>query len=347
MRKRNYYRIALLIISSTTLFFGFNLLENMREKEAYTIIGTEDNLPERVERGKEIIERILENDWEGEDVGFYSGLDNIIVGVHKVTVYKNQDFLYAVFDLQGRMHQVDGGAVYSLDGGDIWYIKNFHKCVGVGDIYFVEEMFLEIDGIGIKEIAAPYISYDYGETYETFDCIEVEKIVALPGIEGFVYADVQFIDKNAKTIDFDWYILGNQIPFYSMEISYDTGEILNETDIYGLEEGAEEYAESGYLFEGSSRAYLNQEEVERRYFYETMITQDPASTAQEIRCAINEIYARKNYDFTGTEYERYFQDKSWYSPVTGKIVQEELNRYEKANIDFLVDLENQYKNYII
>ncbi|HJB35843.1 MAG TPA: YARHG domain-containing protein, partial [Candidatus Blautia merdipullorum] len=46
--------------------------------------------------------------------------------------------------------------------------------------------------------------------------------------------------------------------------------------------------------------------------------------------------------------ERYFQDKSWYSPVTGKIVQEEaLNRYEKANIDFLVDLENQYKNYII
>ena len=79
-----------------------------------------------------------------------------------------------------------------------------------------------------------------------------------------------------------------------------------------------------------------------------MITQDPASTAQEIRCAINEIYARKNYDFTGTEYERYFQDKSWYSPVTGKIVQEEeLNRYEKANIDFLVDLENQYKNYII
>ena len=59
-------------------------------------------------------------------------------------------------------------------------------------------------------------------------------------------------------------------------------------------------------------------------------------------------YRRKNYDFTGTEYERYFQDKSWYSPVTGKIVkEEELNRYEKANIDFLADLEKQYKNYII
>ena len=112
--------------------------------------------------------------------------------------------------------------------------------------------------------------------------------------------------------------------------------------------GAKEYAESGYIFEDSSQAYLNQEEVERRYFYETMITQDPASTVQEIRYAINEIYARKNYDFTGTDYERYFQDKNWYSPVTGKTVQEEeLNRYEKANIDFLADLEKQYKNYII
>ena len=328
MRKRNYYRIALLIISSTTLFFGFNLLENMREKEAYTIIGTEDNLPERVERGKEIIERILENDWEGEDVGFYSGLDNIIVGAHKVTVYKNQDFLYAVFDLQGGMHQVDGGEVYSLDGGDI-----------CGDIYFVEEMFLEIDGIGIKEIAAPYISYDYGETYETFDCIEVEKIVALPGIEGFVYADVQFIDKNAKTIDFDWYILGNQIPFYSMEISYDTGEILNETDIYGLEEGAEEYAESGYLFEGSSRAYLNQEEVERRYFYETMITQGPASTAQEIRCAINEIYARHGYEFTDPEYSDYYNQFDWYKNTEKESDMNKVNAMfsavEQENVDAL------------
>ena len=59
---------------------------------------------------------------------------------------------------------------------------------------------------------------------------------------------------------------------------------------------------------------------------------------------INEIYARKGYDFTGTAYENYFSQKSWYAPVKGKIVQEsEINQYEKENIDLLVKLEKNYK----
>ncbi len=64
------------------------------------------------------------------------------------------------------------------------------------------------------------------------------------------------------------------------------------------------------------------------------------SPAYSIRIAINEIYARKGYDFTGTAYENYFSQKSWYAPVKGKIVQEsEINQYEKENIDLLVKLE--------
>lgn len=345
MRRKNYYKAVQLFISCVLLFFGCS--KNVSAEEEYTAIRGNGCRDEIFEQGKEVIERIRENDWEGEDVGFYSGLDNVAIG-HKITVYKDQDFIYAVFGLQGGMCQVYGGEVYSLDGGDVWRIREFHKTAGVGDMYFLDGTFLEIEGIGTVETAGPYVSHDYGETYEAINCSEAEKIAALPGIGELIYAEAQFIDKTDETVSFDWYTVGSEIPFYSMEISYNTGEILNETDIYGLGEGAKEYAESGYIFEDSSQAYLNQEEVERRYFYETMITQDPASTVQEIRYAINEIYARKNYDFTGTDYERYFQDKNWYSPVTGKTVQEEeLNRYEKANIDFLADLEKQYKNYII
>ena len=67
------------------------------------------------------------------------------------------------------------------------------------------------------------------------------------------------------------------------------------------------------------------------------------SPAYSIRIAINEIYARKGYDFTGTAYENYFSQKSWYAPVKGKIVQEsEINQYEKENIDLLVKMEKKW-----
>ena len=63
---------------------------------------------------------------------------------------------------------------------------------------------------------------------------------------------------------------------------------------------------------------------------------------REIRYAINEIYARKGYDFTGTSYERYFAEKDWYHPIVGKqVTEEELNSYEKANIDLLVKIEKE------
>lgn len=64
-----------------------------------------------------------------------------------------------------------------------------------------------------------------------------------------------------------------------------------------------------------------------------------------LRRAINEIYARIGYDFTGTEYyEEYLSLKSWYYPIPGKTVEEEeLNPFEKANIDLLVSFEKQYR----
>ena len=345
MIRKNYCKAAALFIGSILLFSGCSIPENTGTEEDYTAIQGEDCQDEIYEQGKEVIERIRENDWEGEDVGFYSGQDNVSLD-HKITVYKDQDFLYAVFGIQGGMSQLYGGDAYSVDGGDVWHIRDFHKPARMGDMYFLNGTFLEVEGIGTVETATPLISFDYGESYESIDCSEAERIAALPGIGGLIYAKAQFIDETGKTVGYDWYTAGSEIPFYSMEISYDTGEILNETDIYGLGESAEKYAESGYIFEDSSESYLNQEEVERRFFYETMITQDPACTAQEIRYAINEIYARKNYDFTGTEYEQYFQSKSWYSPAAGKTVQEEeLNGQEKETIDVLADLEEQYKNF--
>ena len=99
---------------------------------------------------------------------------------------------------------------------------------------------------------------------------------------------------------------------------------------------------TGYTFAKADSEVLKEEDLRKIYDQEKLIGE--ISPAYSIRIAINEIYARKGYDFTGTAYENYFSQKSWYAPVKGKIVQEsEINQYEKENIDLLVKLEKNYK----
>ena len=69
-------------------------------------------------------------------------------------------------------------------------------------------------------------------------------------------------------------------------------------------------------------------------------------TDREVTYAINEIYARKGRIFTGEEFKRYFESKSWYR---GTIPAEEFdanqnerfNETERANIDALVRISEE------
>ena len=69
-------------------------------------------------------------------------------------------------------------------------------------------------------------------------------------------------------------------------------------------------------------------------------------TDKEVIYAINEIYARKGRIFTGEEFKRYFESKSWYH---GTIPAEEFdanqnerfNETERANIDALVRIAEE------
>ena len=62
-----------------------------------------------------------------------------------------------------------------------------------------------------------------------------------------------------------------------------------------------------------------------------------------LRRAINEIYARKGYDFTETT-DTLFNNSEWYKEIPKhKIADEDFNEYEKHNIDLLavIEAENQ------
>ena len=62
-----------------------------------------------------------------------------------------------------------------------------------------------------------------------------------------------------------------------------------------------------------------------------------------IQTAINEIYARKGYDFSETDFEEYFNSFAWYSPIYQKTINEdELTPCEKHNIELLVSLKSEH-----
>ena len=88
-----------------------------------------------------------------------------------------------------------------------------------------------------------------------------------------------------------------------------------------------------YILPESNTRYYSEEEIEDL-------------TDREVLFALNEIYARKGRIFTGEEFRRYFESKSWYK---GTIPAEEFdanqnerfNEYEKANISLLVKVAQE------
>lgn len=84
-------------------------------------------------------------------------------------------------------------------------------------------------------------------------------------------------------------------------------------------------------------------ESSSRYYSESELS---GLTDKEVLFALNEIYARKGRIFTGEEFKRYFESKSWYR---GTIPADEFdanqndrfNEYEKANIALLVKIAEE------
>ena len=84
---------------------------------------------------------------------------------------------------------------------------------------------------------------------------------------------------------------------------------------------------SEYILPDSSDRYLSADDVK-------------GLTKDQIKLAINEIYAKHGRIFTDFYYNNYFSSKSWYegSVSADDFDESVLNEYEKANIDLLAQL---------
>lgn len=106
------------------------------------------------------------------------------------------------------------------------------------------------------------------------------------------------------------------------------------------EVSAEEAAASGqqgageYILPDSSTVYLTEADL-------------AGLTAEELRLARNEIYARHGRAFKTGWIRDYFEGKDWYEPLydadyfDSNLAETALNEYEKANAAFILDYENR------
>lgn len=91
---------------------------------------------------------------------------------------------------------------------------------------------------------------------------------------------------------------------------------------------------SEYLLPTSNCEYISREEISRL-------------SSEGLRMARNEIYARHGFQFTDSELQRYFERKSWYQPSVTEVADSELNAYELANRDLILEIENGRTTYMI
>lgn len=253
-----------------------------------------------------------------------------------------------------------GDSSYALvlrttDGGENWEV-NPEEFIFSGSCSDLEiyQNYVIMTTFGSKtEIGTLCISNDYGKTFKQIsfaDLVFVKNGSSHDTVWG-IRGDILGIDKEKKNVQIGWYKYDRQ-----GNRAWDTKD--GDKDVfltgnYDFEnmcmvsiqennprETAEIYIENifgtGNIFAESNEKYLTVKDVVQ------VLKELPedVQSKEVLRLAINEIYARKGYDFSATAYENYFSRTDWYQEIEKRDITEEmLNTYEKSNIDLLISIE--------
>ena len=286
---------------------------------------------------------------DGHGIAFFTDEEGVIVGGMSTGTWANVIVLR------------------TEDGGDTWEVNPKSCFLHMGS--FQLETFgncvivVTYDG-GREEIGGSiWTSVNYGRTIYQMSFDELyQKAVNPYAVEGvcplwWLAGEIVGYDEQMETVDISWQNSVTDEKLYSARYKLSAlGRLVlvrildspEDFDLWRCIDAAEaaestDYEKSGtYIFPQSGYWYLSEQDIQAVCDYSEAQGKD---TAMILRRAINEIYARIGYDFTGTEYyEEYLSLKNWYCPIPGKTVgEEELNPFEKANIDLLVSFEKQYR----
>lgn len=260
------------------------------------------------------------------------------------TVIKDGSFIWVMIPQDSGMQKTYYLVCRSEDAGKSWeYMQEeYAVTAGIDDICSKDGFIFLTSGSRMNWSKLEIFAENGNKKYTGYDREEIlpEKYQLLA---ERACAKIKKVDTKKKQIELEWYGVENQKEaFLTEKLSFSGKNIEFDSKVEDYRAYREQEEKTGYTFAKADSEVLKEEDLRKIYDQEKLIGE--VSPAYSIRIAINEIYARKGYDFTGTAYENYFSQKSWYAPVKGKIVQEsEINQYEKENIDLLVKLEKNYK----
>lgn len=160
---------------------------------------------------------------------------------------------------------------------------------------------------------------DYGEQLD-----DVNGLIA-DCIDGSLSEDEGL--SNGDTVVYQW-----DVDTETAESTYKA--TLNFNDIKDTVSGLEELPDTtGMIFPDSGEVRLNNSDVD-------------GMDMDELRSALNEIYARHGYIFHNEKYQKEFEEYSWYEPTIDADDWDgdtELNRIEKYNVEFLKNAIKELK----
>jgi len=105
------------------------------------------------------------------------------------------------------------------------------------------------------------------------------------------------------------------------------------------------FTNDGFIFPNSDKIFLTREQlgILHEKSAQSQSSGTPYSYRQLLRFSINEIYARKGFQFIqGGEYDLFYSQYDWYNHLEKREAPDSLfNQYEKANVDLLVTIERE------
>ncbi len=113
----------------------------------------------------------------------------------------------------------------------------------------------------------------------------------------------------------------------------DTGEFITNVQFHNIDNDLVTLYDKGdYILSKSSARKIKKSEIQNL-------------TLDELNKAYNEIFARHGHEFKNVELKEYFNNLSWYYPIANKTVStEELNEFEKYNLDIIKSVISEKKN---
>lgn len=254
---------------------------------------------------------IAQNWEEGEELKSFTYLGSYLLTTKSSDGYRNTDNIcYLVYRVDVEDSYSNESDSYDEINSIYWYIAYYNLLVNPKGVTTVDVM-----------------SYDTPRDRFTVDSGISSGWWSTKAWYYYGYQSLEELYKNVVTTKADAYNHEDNIDESAVTAIAVPAEIVGTTEAAETEEQAAEgegSVEEGIIFPDSSESYLSEEDAK-------MLSDE------ELRYAINEIYARNGYVFKDEGLRKYYEKYDWYVKAVdaGNFSMDSFNPVEKANLEVL------------